>query len=123
MIDQGLKRTTFEKLVIAKSYISILQKENEALKALLVEQKEEREAESKSFIEARNHILKLNPAERKQIQKEAEVLEWKKRAKILREGMERLEAENKKLKLQNDHLIQKIAENKGLINYNGQTLG
>lgn len=111
MSDQGTKRTTFEKLVIARNYIKVLQQENEVLKALVMEEREEREAERASFIEARNHILKASPTERKEIQKEEEVLKWKKISKTLREGIERREAENKKLKLQNDHLISKISQN------------
>lgn len=122
MSDQGIKRTAFERLVIAKNYIKVLQQENEALKALVLSEREEREAERASFIEARNHILKANPKERKELQKEQEVLKWKKISKTLREGIARVQAENKKLKLQNDHLITKISQNQGLAIYQEEPL-
>ena len=115
MSDQGIKRTNFERLVIARNYIKVLQQENEVLKALVLAEREEREAERASFIEARNHILKANPKERKELQKEQEVLKWKKISKTLREGIERLQAENKKLKLQ----FEMPRFNNKIIDYNG----
>lgn len=108
-MNENITRSDFEKLVIARNYIKALEKENEILKKIAQNEREEREAEKSSFIDARNNILKMKPQERKEIQKTEEVKKWKSIAKILSGKIDRLEKQNKDQKLALDHTLSKLS--------------
>lgn len=108
-MSDKLKRSTFERLTIAKSYISMLEKENQVLKELVIQERDERLQERQSFIEARDNILSLKPQERAKIQADEQVKIWKNRAKILSGKIDRLEKENKTQKLALDRVISKLS--------------